>query len=283
MSAAICNATLELLGTGTSSGIPAIGCACPACTSNDPRDTRTRTSGALQFTDASGVARVLLLDVSPDHRAQALRAQLKRCDGILLTHSHVDHVFGLDEVRRYNVLMKGAPIEVFADSATHEDLRRMFRHIFESHLNPNDSFVASLMPRELKGSVPFDLHGVRVTPFEVPHGNSTVMAFRFDAPESSSGEFRSGGLFPLAYCTDISAVPDHAWPHLAGVQTLVLDMLRERFHPTHLSLSQALEVAQRVGARRTVFVHMAHDVLHAAWEGRLPAGVELGYDGLVIR
>lgn len=265
---------LRMLGTGTSSGVPSIGCDCPTCTSDDPRDRRLRTSAAVQFEDETGQPRTILIDVSPDHREQALRAGLNRCDGILLTHSHVDHVFGLDEVRRYNTLMR-AELELYADESTLADIRRVFRHIFQSEQNQNDSFVAQIATRTIAPLEGFSIHGLRVLPLPLLHGRQEILGFRMEAPGLA-------GPLPLGYCTDCSEIPHESLAALAGVDTLVLDMLRERSHETHLTLTQALELARRIGARRTVLVHMGHEVLHREVAARLPAGVELGVDGMEL-
>src|SRR3954470_1221788 len=162
------------LGTGTSAGIPAIGCDCPVCTSADPRDQRLRTAAALQFADPAGHPRTILLDAGPDLRQQALRADLRRCDAILFTHNHVDHIFGLDEVRRFNVLQE-SPIDVYADEHTMDSLKRVYRHIFEKTKNVNDSFVASLIPHRIEESAvaagaPMNVWGAPVTPLRLLHG-----------------------------------------------------------------------------------------------------------------
>jgi phosphoribosyl 1,2-cyclic phosphate phosphodiesterase len=273
---------LVLCGTGTSAGVPVIGCDCAVCTSDDPRDNRTRSGAALFFTDDEGRERVLLIDCGPDHRVQSLRLGLRRADAIFFTHDHVDHTFGLDDVRRYNALMK-APIEVFADARTRTFLERVYRHIFRRHENVNDSFVADLVVRTIVADEPVDFRGLRITPFEVLHGRLPVLAFRIEALDEGGAVAREQpGPLPLAYCTDLSAMPPAAWPRLRGLRTLVLDMLRYRAHPTHLTVSQALGIAAEVEARRTVFTHMTHDIRHAELAAELPPGTELGYDGLVI-
>jgi phosphoribosyl 1,2-cyclic phosphate phosphodiesterase len=271
-----------LCGTGTSAGVPVIGCDCAVCTSSDPRDARTRSGAALFFKDDEDRDRVILLDCGPDHRTHSLRLGLKRVDAIFFTHDHVDHTFGLDDVRRYNALMK-APIEVFADARTRAFLERVYQHIFRRHENVNDSFVADLVVRTMAAGTPIDFRGLRITPFEVLHGRLPVLAFRIEALDETGAVAREQpGPLPLAYCTDLSAMPPAAWPKLRGLETLVLDMLRYRAHPTHLTVSQAQGIAHEAQARQTVFVHMTHDIRHADLASELPPGMELGYDGMAI-
>jgi len=267
-------AELTLLGTGTSSGIPVIGCDCATCTSGDPRDRRLRTGALLRFTCDAGERRALLLDVPPDHREQSLRVKLDRCDAILLTHAHVDHVFGLDEVRRYNAIMRRA-IPVYGDAPTWEQLERVYQHILFREHNVNASFVADLSPHRVRHGDVVDLHGLRATAFTLWHGKLPILGWRIDGPADDP-------LFPLAYCTDVNRIPDESWPMLRGVRTLVLDMLRPRPHDTHFTCEQAMEAARAVGAERTVFVHMTHDIRHADFDPTLPAGMRLGFDGLTL-
>jgi phosphoribosyl 1,2-cyclic phosphate phosphodiesterase len=308
------------LGTGTSAGIPAIACDCAVCTSADPRDRRLRTSAAIQFPDPSLAAapgaglgesgafvaapagatasspahsltpspaqspapappwRTVLIDASPDLRQQALRHNLRRCDAILFTHNHVDHVFGLDEVRRFNVVQRSA-IDVYADEHTLASLQRIYQHIFEQQRNVNKSFVATLIANRAAPGEAVDLHGLRFTPFRVMHGRLPILAYRV---ESAPGSAVRSPLLPLAYCTDVSSIPTDSWRYLEGVNTLVLDALRHRHHPTHLTVEQAVNIAERVGAGQSWFVHMTHDLSHAETDAGLPEGMHLAYDGLVL-
>lgn len=267
------------LGTGTSSGVPAIACDCAVCRSVDPRDQRLRCGAAVLFNDREGRERVVLIDAGPDLRQQALRAGLRRCDAILFTHNHVDHTFGLDEVRRFNVV-QNAPIDVLAEEHTMAHLRRVYKHIFEREANVNDSFVASLIPRRVAPFDPVDLFGLRVTPIRLLHGKLPILGFRVES--AGAGGVDAEGVFPLAYCTDVSAIPPETYPHLRGLGTLVLDALRHRKHPTHLTLNDSVAIAERVGARRTFFIHMAHDLPHEETNAGLPEGMRLAHDGLML-
>lgn len=271
------------LGTGTSSGVPIIACDCETCRSDDPRDARLRTGAAVRWTDDAGEERVVLIDTTPDLRTQALRHDLRRCDAVLFTHNHADHIFGLDDVRRFNAAM-GGPIEVYADERTMGELRRIYRYIFEKEKNVNSSFVAWLHPHTLDLNRPLDLHGVRFTPIPLLHGGLPVLGYRIEPAPGTALERRlaGGSPFPLAFCTDVSGVPTESWALLEGVKTLVLGALRHRKHPTHFTIDQAVRVAEQVGAAATWFVHMSHEVRHARDEPGLPEGVRFAYDGLTL-
>ncbi|MGH7243555.1 MAG: MBL fold metallo-hydrolase [Phycisphaerales bacterium] len=273
----------KFLGTGTSSGIPVIGCDCAVCTSADPKDNRLRTSAAIEWFDDSGKPRTVLIDTSPDLRQQALRFDIKRLDAILYTHNHVDHTFGLDEVRRYNAIQEQA-IDVYAETSTMTFLKRTFGHIFESEKNVNQSFVASLIGWPLEIGKSIDLYGVRFTPVRVLHGRLPIAGFRIEpAPGEKRVAADKHSILPLAYLTDVSAIPPETWPALKGVRTLVLDALRHRHHPTHLTLGQAVSIAHEVGAEHTYFVHMTHDLGHAETQRNLPEGMMLAWDGLELK
>ena len=271
-----------LLGTGTSSGIPVIACDCATCTSTDPRDRRTRVGAMLEFTDPTGTPRVILIDCPPDHREHALRHRIRRVDAILFTHAHVDHVFGLDDARLYNVTMK-APINLYAERTVVDELTRIYDHIFRPHRNVNKSFVADVVTAVVEPGRAVHLFGINATPVRLLHGALPILGWRFDATAGTPSVLPAAGThatLPIAYCTDVNGIPPESWSALAGLDLLVLDMLRERKHPTHFSLSEALEAAAQLSARRTVFTHMTHDVRHAELSARLPAGVELGFDGM---
>jgi phosphoribosyl 1,2-cyclic phosphate phosphodiesterase len=247
------------LGTGTSHGVPMIGCDCGVCRSTDPRDQRSRPSVYIECDDGTR----LLVDTTPDLRLQALRHNLRRVDAILFTHAHADHIMGLDEIRRFNVLSGGA-IAGYGDAPTIADLQRVFGYAFDPDLPPGGG-VPDLRLAWLAG--PCCIGRQEIVPVPVRHGVRTIYGFRV------------GG---FAYLTDCSAVPDASRPLLAGIDTLVIDALRRRPHPTHLSLDQAIAEARRLGARATYFTHIAHDLGHAATCAALPAGMSLAYDGLTL-
>lgn len=236
-----------------------IGCDCATCRSDDPRDQRSRPSVYLQSAD--GVA--LLVDAGPDLRAQALRQRLRRLDGIFFTHGHADHIAGLDDVRPFNVLQK-QPIPCFGDPQTMADLRRMFAYVFDP-ATPKGGGLPQIVLFAVAG--PFCIGGVEVLPVPLMHGTRPILGLRI-------GRF--------AYLTDCNHIPDVSWPLLEDLDVLVLDALRERPHPTHFSIAEAVEAARRIGAARTYFTHMTHDLPHAATCARLPDGMELAYDGLVV-
>jgi phosphoribosyl 1,2-cyclic phosphate phosphodiesterase len=236
-----------------------IGCDCAVCRSTDPRDHRWRTS---IYMELPGVA--ILVDTSTDLREQALRFRVPRVDAILFTHSHADHVMGLDDVRRYNWL-QGGSIPAYADETTAAELKRTFHYIF-ADATPKGGGLPQIELYPVNG--PFVLGGHTIVPVPLMHGRRIVLGFRV-------GDF--------AYLTDCSAIPDTSWPLLDGVQSLVVDALRDRPHPTHFSVAQALEAIERVGPARAWLTHIAHDLSHAATCARLPAGVELAYDGLTLQ
>lgn len=271
----ISNLRCIVLGSGTSSGVPVIACDCPTCTSTDPRDQRLRTSAALCWTDPQGHPRTVLIDASPDLRTQVLRAGLTRCDGIFFTHNHVDHTFGLDEVRRFNVGQR-APIDLWAESSTWTHLRRVYAHIFEPDKNINASFVAAVTPHQLSPGSIIELHGLRIEPLRFMHGHLPILGFRIEPASTPLAPL------PLAWCTDVSAIPPETMPRLEGLNHLFLDMLRPRPHETHMHLDQAVEVAHQIGADQTWFIHMGHEVHHASIDATLPEGMSLAWDGLVV-
>lgn len=235
-----------------------IGCDCPTCTSTDPRDTRLRPSVYVQSADAR-----LLIDAGPDLRAQALRHGIRRVDAVLFTHGHADHVLGIDELRRFNALQRGA-IPCFADERTREEIRQTFAYAFDPN-TPKGGGIPQLdlVPVE----VVFRVAGVDVQPVPLWHGERRILGFRI------------GG---FAYLTDCSRIDDAAWPLLTDLDVVVLDALRDRAHPTHFTVDEAVAAARRIAARRTLFTHMCHDVSHETTNARLPPGMSLAYDGLVV-
>lgn len=264
-----------VLGSGTSAGVPTIGCECETCVSDDPRDKRLRTSGAISWIDADQNPRTILIDASPDLRQQVLTAGIIRCDGIFFTHNHVDHTFGLDEVRRFNMLQRSA-IDIWAEPHTLEHLERVYRHIFEKQHNVNDSFIADVKPHKLTPGGVVELFGLRIEPLRFMHGNLPILGFRFDAVDGVDLPL------PLAWCTDVSHVPPGTRERLTGLDTLFLDMLREQSHSTHMCTKEAVAEAHLINAKRTWFIHMAHQVKHAQVDAILPQSMALAWDGLTV-
>lgn len=252
-----------------------IGCECAVCRSTDPRDRRSRPSVLIDLrpdqpfelrpdrATSPAHARFILIDTSSDLRAQALTHGIRRVDAILFTHSHADHIFGLDEVRRFNHLQKEA-IPCYADASTARDLRRTFAYIFDNSELPGGG-IPQIRLSQIAG--PFTLGDAEIMPVPLLHGSREILGFR---------------LGTFAYLTDCNAIPDRSWPLLEGVETLVLDALREKKHPTHFNLEEATAAAARIGAERTYFTHISHDLSHERTCARLPPGVELAYDGLIL-
>jgi phosphoribosyl 1,2-cyclic phosphate phosphodiesterase len=253
---------VTVLGSGTSHGVPSIGCDCAVCRSADPKDKRTRPSILVETVEAHGV-RSILVDTSTDLRTQALAHDVRRVDAILFTHNHADHVFGLDDVRRFNQMQKGA-IACYADERTVEALRRMFAYVFNPPLQAGGGLPQLSLSR-IAG--PFSLGPLDVVPIPLFHGRLPILGFRFGA---------------FAYLTDCNRIPDESWPLLEGVRTIILDALRQRPHTTHFSVGEALDVVRRLAPERAYFTHICHDLGHAETNRALPSGVELAYDGLVL-
>lgn len=252
-------ARVTILGSGTSHGVPMIGCRCAVCHSVDPRDRRLRPSVYIDVDDGPA----LLVDTSTDLRQQALTHQLARMSAVLFTHSHADHIMGLDELRRFNALTGGA-IPLYADALTCGELRRIFAYAFEP-APAKGGGVPELALQPVDG--PFDIDGLPIVPVPLLHGDRPILGFRV-------GRF--------AYLTDCSAIPDASFDLLHGLDVLILDALRHRPHPTHFSVAEALDAAARIGAGHTYFTHICHDLPHAATCEALPGGVSLAYDGLVL-
>ncbi|HEY7189004.1 MAG TPA: MBL fold metallo-hydrolase [Vicinamibacterales bacterium] len=249
---------LTFLGTGTSHGVPMIGCECETCRSSDPRDVRLRTSVFVETPDTK-----VLVDAGPDLRAQALTYRLRDVDAILFTHGHADHILGIDDVRRFNAML-GRPMPCYGDAETLNDIRRTFSYVF-NRATPVSGGLPQLELFRVIG--PFSLGRQEVQPVPLWHGGRSILGFRFG---------------PFAYLTDCNRIPDESWPLLGGLDVLVLDALRDRAHPTHFTLAEAVATARRIGAARTYFTHMCHDLRHAPTCERLPEGITLAYDGLVL-
>jgi phosphoribosyl 1,2-cyclic phosphate phosphodiesterase len=236
-----------------------IGCDCATCRSRDPRDRRLRPSIFIEGDDGAKV----LVDAGPDLRAQALAHDLRRIDAIVFTHGHADHILGLDEIRRYNHLQH-APMPCYADEETVADIRKMFAYIFDP-ATAKGGGLPQLETFTIAGR--FCIGRSEFIPVPVMHGRRAILGLRV-------GSF--------AYLTDCNRIPESSLPLLENLDVLVLDALRERTHPTHFSLSEAVKVARRLAPRRVYFTHMCHDLQHAPTCARLPQGMELAYDGLVV-
>jgi len=248
-----------VLGSGTSHGVPMIGCECAVCTSDDPRDKRTRPSIYVRFRAAR-----ILVDTSPELRMQCLANGIREVDAVLFTHHHADHVAGLDDLRRFNWIMKRA-VPCYGTERTLTAIRRMFAYAFEPAADSPHS--RPQLDLHTIDHAPFEVRGERIVPIPLLHGPMPVLGFRF-------GRF--------AYCTDCSAIPAESMALLCDLDVLILDALRPTPHPTHLSVDQAVDLARRIGATRTYFTHMAHQLRHVETNGSLPSGFELAYDGLRI-
>jgi phosphoribosyl 1,2-cyclic phosphate phosphodiesterase len=252
-------ARVTVLGSGTSHGVPMIGCTCAVCTSSDPRDRRTRPSIYVDVEDGPKI----LVDTSTDLRQQALVNGLTRVDAILFTHSHADHVMGLDDSRRFSQ-MRQRSIPCYADALTVASLKKTFYYVFDPQTDKGGG-LPQIDLHTIDG--PFSIGAVGIQPIPLMHGARPIIGFRF-------GDF--------AYLTDTNHIPDAAWPLLAGVKTVILDALRHRPHPTHFTVAEAIAAAGRMQPQRTYLTHICHDLPHVATNEALPAGVELAYDGLQV-
>ena len=251
---------LLFLGTGTSAGIPMIGCHCDVCSSTDARDKRTRPSVLISYGDTR-----VLIDTTPELRLQAVNNKVDRIDAIVFTHAHADHIFGLDDVRRFNAV-KGGSIDVFIDDRTYEALSRCFSYAFQAPDPAQKLFRPHLVRHNIAGE--FHINGVAWTPIPLMHGDLPVLGFRIGN---------------LAYCTDVSLIPETSFALLKNLEVLVLDALQHKRHTTHFSLEQAMEAAEKIAAKQTLFTHIAHGMAHAETNRLLPPNMQLAFDGQVAR
>ncbi|MBI5177982.1 MAG: MBL fold metallo-hydrolase [Nitrospinae bacterium] len=249
------------LGTGTSTGVPMIGCHCRVCSSTDVRDNRLRTSALISWQDGP-IERNVLIDASTDLRAQALRHGLERIDAVLFTHAHADHVHGIDELRSFNFIQH-EEIPCYGPPDTLEKLRRRFDYIFaETAYEGGGKPKLSLHPVE----PPFELFGKTVEPLPVKHGSSDVFGYRFG---------------PLAYVTDCNAIPPATMEKMRGLRLLVMGAVQRKPHSTHFGVDEAVAAIRSAGAKKGYLTHMNHDILHSEVSAALPSGVSLAYDGLI--
>ena len=254
---------LTFLGTGTSFGVPQLGCACAVCHSRDPRDRRTRVGAAVETDEGS----VILIDTPPELRLQLIQAEIGQVDAVLFTHEHADHTHGIDDLRAITARQR-AHLPMYGSADTLDALAQKFVYIFDDSIRP---LPGTSKPQGravvMKAGDTMEIAGVNVTAVPVPHGPITVFAYRIG---------------PLAYVTDAKAVPDAAVAMLRGARVLVINALFRSAHPSHLSLPEALDVARAVGADRTYLTHLTHDNFHADLEAELPPGVSPAFDGLTV-
>jgi phosphoribosyl 1,2-cyclic phosphate phosphodiesterase len=253
---------LTLLGTGTSFGIPQVGCGCAVCRSTDPRDRRTRCGAVVQSGEGS-----LLIDTPPELRLQLVERGITRADAVLFTHEHADHVNGIDDLRAFSVLQRRT-LPCYGPAETLERLRQGFPYIFDdAYQPPPGTSKPRLELRPLEPLVEVEIAGIRVLPLAFRHGPMRVFGYRFGQ---------------LAYLTDIKAVEPPERARLQGLRVLIVNALWDRPHPTHLSIPEAVALARDIGAERTYLTHLTHETGHAELAGRLPHGIEPAYDGLSI-
>ncbi len=248
---------LVILGTGTSVGVPAIGCGCPVCLSTDLRNRRTRCSIILGLPQGN-----LLIDTPPDLRFQLLREEIGIVHAVAYTHEHADHLFGLDDLRLFPFYL-GHPVPIYCETHVQQRIRRTFDYAFRDELPTHEGAAPQLVFQTIERH-PFDLLGCQITPIPLKHGpRFDVLGFRFG---------------DIAYCTDTNEIPAESWRLLADLDVLILDALRLRAHPTHFSLDEAVAVAERLGAKQTFFTHTSHDLEFTETNRKLPRGMALAYD-----
>lgn len=249
------------LGTGTSHGVPTIGCGCPTCTSPDPKNRRTRCAVALGLPEGN-----LLIDTPPELRIQLIRERIGLIHALLYTHGHADHLFGLDDVRIFPLYL-GHEMPVYCESAVEKSIRRSFDYAFDPEVQ---SYPAGGVPKLVFRRIdlePFRVLGCHVTPLRMIHGRYQVLGFRFGN---------------IAYCTDTKIIPRESMEQLQGLDVLILDCLRHEPHPTHLSVDEALVIVKELAPKRTLLTHISHHLEHETTNRELPPGVQLAYDGLRI-
>ncbi|MFC1517228.1 MBL fold metallo-hydrolase [Candidatus Margulisiibacteriota bacterium] len=251
---------ITFLGTGTSSGVPVIGCDCAVCNSKDPKNKRTRPSILICHND-----RNILIDTATDLREQALRNKITHIDAILCTHVHADHVFGMDDIRPFNYIQNGA-IPYYAVKKDIKELKDIFHHIFEP-VPQEGGGTPRIDLKELDPKKPLYLYGLEIIPIDIMHGIVPILGFRI-------GKF--------AYLTDCSEIPEDSFKKLEGLDVVVLDALRHKPHPTHFNVEQAVKTAEKIGAEQTFFTHIAHNLDHEKTNKELPKNMKLAYDGLEI-
>jgi phosphoribosyl 1,2-cyclic phosphate phosphodiesterase len=259
------NAELLFLGSGTSMGVPTLGCGCDVCHSADPRNNRMRASIALRYADTEGV-RTVLIDTGPDFRTQALRFGVDRVDAVLYTHGHADHILGFDDLRPLT-FGKSANTPLYADDETATIMERIFEYTFRTVDRYPTSARVDLHRLSTEPGTTLPLFGACFERIPVIHGRNIIAGYRFGS---------------AAYLTDMSDIPEASFERLQGLDVVVLDALRREPHPSHSHLDKSVALAERIGARQTYFTHISHDLDHAPTEETLPAGIHLAYDGLRI-
>jgi phosphoribosyl 1,2-cyclic phosphate phosphodiesterase len=250
-------AKLTVLGSGTSMGVPTIGCDCAVCCSPDPYDRRTRPSILIEYAD-----KVVLIDTTPDFREQAIREGIRQLDAVLYTHAHADHILGLDDLRPLSY-HRPAKIPLYAQPEAAALLRNMFRYIFDA--NYKFGGLAQVELKTING--PVDLFGARFDPVKVMHGDAAIIGFRFGA---------------AAYLTDFSEIPEESFAQLRNLDILFLDALRHKPHPTHSTVDNSLRIVEQVKPKQAFFTHICHDLPHKATNATLPLHVRLSYDGMKL-